>query len=112
MALYRRPVGNPTITVRSVASSTTLTLGDAGGRVEVDSASAAVVTIPPHSDVALPLRTTIEIAQVGAGQITGTAGVGVTARAPYGQKTIGQYSSMFIFQQATDVWWFSGDVTT
>jgi len=90
----------------------TLVLSDAGKCVEGNNASAITLTIPPNTSVAFPVGTVIEVFQQGAGQITVTAGSGVTLRAPDGAKTAKQYASASLRQRATDEWVLAGNVTT
>lgn len=90
----------------------TLVLADAGKCVEGNNASAITLTIPPNTSVAFPVGTVIEVFQQGAGQITVTAGSGVTLRAPDGAKTAKQYASASLRQRATDEWVLAGNVTT
>ena len=87
----------------------TLVLADASTTVELTSADAVAVTVPPHSSVAYPVGTVITLRQHGAGQVTVTAGVGVTLRAPVGAKTAHQYGAVAIVQRAADEWVISGD---
>jgi hypothetical protein len=93
-------------------ASYTLVLGDAWKIVELNSASAVNLTVPPNSSVAFPVGTTIEVLQYGAGQVTLVAGSGVTLRAPGSRlKTTGQYSSASLRKRATDEWVVAGDLS-
>lgn len=99
------------VTVDAQTTSYTLTIGDYGRAVEVTSASATTVTIPPNSSVAFPVGTIIEIAQLGAGQVTIAAGSGVAMHsAGTLVHTRVQYSSVSIRKQATDTWLLVGDL--
>jgi hypothetical protein len=93
-------------------TSYTLVLTDAGKCVEGNNASAITLTIPPNSSVAFPVGTVVEVFQQGAGQITVTAGAGVTLRAPDGAKLAKQYASASIRQRAADEWVLAGNVST
>ncbi len=87
----------------------TLVLTDAIKAVEINSASNKTVTIPPHSDVAFPVGTTLEIYRRGAGTVTIAAGSGVTTRA----KALGvspQHGVARLRQRASDEWVISGDL--
>jgi hypothetical protein len=56
----------------------TTVLADDGKLVTCDNASPIALTIPPASSVAYGIGTQINIMQLGAGQVTITAGAGVT----------------------------------
>lgn len=58
--------------------SFTYALRDANGYKRVNSAGAATATIPPDSAVFFPPGATLTLEQTGAGQVTMTAGAGVT----------------------------------
>ena len=98
--------------VNTQTSSYTLVLGDAGKVVEVNNASANTLTVPPNSSVAFPIGTYVNFAQIGAGQTTVTAGVGVTLRNRAGLKTFAQYSIGVLYKRGTDEWVVGGDMTT
>jgi hypothetical protein len=89
----------------------TLVLGDAGKVLEMNNASAITLTVPTNASVAFPVGTVLEVWQQGAGQVS-VAGSGITFRAPGGQKTRVQYSTISLRKQATDTWVISGDSTT
>jgi|SRR3972149_1744 len=89
----------------------TLVIGDAGKVVEMNNAAAITLTVPTNASVAFAVGTVMEIWQQGAGQVT-LAGAGITFRAPGGQKTRVQYSTISLRKQATDTWVVSGDSTT
>lgn len=89
----------------------TLALADAGTAVEGTNASPTTFVVPPNSSVAFLTGTVIEIYQA-AGQITVSAGSGVTLRAPNGQKTASLYSTLSIRQRSADEWVISGSATT
>lgn len=105
-----------TVVANTQTSSYTLVLGDAGKTIEMNSASATVVTIPPNSSVAFPVGTVIEICRIGAGSVTITDGVGVTIpnrleSAGTTSRTIAnQWSTAAIRKRATDVWVLVGDI--
>ncbi|HEX4432846.1 MAG TPA: hypothetical protein VHZ96_26470 [Frankiaceae bacterium] len=100
------------ITSNAQTDTYTLVLADAGKVVEGNKATAFTITIPPVSSVAFPVGTVLEIFQLGAGQLTVAAGVGVTLHAPFGAKTAAQYSSIGLRMRANDEWCLSGDTTT
>jgi hypothetical protein len=99
--------------VRAVSAKTanyTAVLADAGQVVEMNVAAANTFTIPPNSSVAFPIRTYINLAQLGAGQTTITAGAGVTIRSRNGLKLAGQYAVATLYKRGTDEWVVGGDV--
>ncbi len=80
----------------------TLALGDLGKAVDVNSATAKAVTVPPNATVAYPIGALIEVHQVGAGAVTLTAGVGVTLE---GSTTVpAQGGSLLLRKRATNTW--------
>jgi hypothetical protein len=92
----------------------TTVLDDNGKLVTQSNASAIATTIPLNSSVAYPVGAQINIAQMGAGQVTisGSVGVtiastGATATAP---KLRAQYSTATAVQTATDTWLIMGDI--
>lgn len=90
----------------------TLVLADAATLIRQNVASANTVTIPPNSSVAFPIGTQIIITQTGAGQITFTAGAGVTINSAGGAtKSRVQYSTATIIKTLTDTWLLSGDIS-
>lgn len=89
----------------------TLALADQGKVVELTSATAVTVTVPPNSSVAFPVGTVIEFLQYGAGQATLAAGSGVTLRNPSSLTTRAQYSTVAIRKRDTDEWCANGDLT-
>ncbi len=73
------------------------------------------MTIPPNSSVAYPEGAQINMAQLGAGQVTVSGGSGVTivstgatASAP---KARAQYSTLTAVQTSTDNWLIMGDIS-
>ncbi|TGT76159.1 hypothetical protein EN809_000600 [Mesorhizobium sp. M2E.F.Ca.ET.166.01.1.1] len=86
-------------------------IGDANGTIEMNVGTANTLTIPPNSSVAFPISTVINFTQLGAGQTTVTAGVGVTLRNRNGLKTAGQYAMGTLYKRGTDEWVVGGDVS-
>src|ERR1017187_5294122 len=56
----------------------TFVIADANNFVQFTNGSAVTATIPPNSTAAFPVGTVIAAEQAGAGQVTATAGAGVT----------------------------------
>lgn len=100
------------VTANLQTASYTLVLTDAGKVVEMNSASATTVTVPPNSSVAFPIGTVIEVGRLGAGSVTLVAGSGVTIRIPTGSSLIlrAQYSTVGLRKRAADEWVASGDL--
>jgi hypothetical protein len=92
-------------------TSYTTVLGDDGKLITADNAAAITLTIPPNSSVAFGIGTQINIMQLGAGQVTITAGAGVTFRSAGTKvKTNGQYSVATCVKIATDTWVLVGNL--
>jgi len=131
--LTNKTLTSPTINGATIATSTltspkinlginaqtgttyTTVLDDNGKLVTQTNASAIATTIPLNSSVAYPVGAQINIAQMGAGQVTisGAGGVtiastGATATAP---KLRAQYSTATAVQTATDTWLIMGDIS-
>lgn len=80
----------------------TLVLTDAGKAIEVSSATAKSVTVPPNATVAFPLGTVLEVAQAAAGAVSLVAGAGVTFEG--GTTTPAQGGSLLLRKLGTDNW--------
>jgi hypothetical protein len=98
-------------TPRLKTASYTLAFFDADKSIEMNTAGASTITVPPDSSVKFPLGIKIEIVQVGAGQVTIAAGAGVTLRTARSLTTRVQWSVVFLQKRATDEWVVSGDLT-
>lgn len=108
------PLINVGINAQTGTSYTTV-LADNGKLVTQTNASAITTTIPPNASVAYPVGAQINVAQLGAGQVTFAQGAGVTivstgatASAP---KLRAQYSTATAIQTATDTWLVVGDIS-
>lgn len=93
----------------------TTVLDDNGKLVTLSNASAITLTIPPNSSVAYSVGAQLNLAQLGAGQVTFAQGSGVTivstgatANAP---KLRAQYSTATAVQTSTDNWLVMGDIS-
>lgn len=92
-------------------TSYTTVLADDGKLVTCDNGSAIALTIPPNSSVAYGIGTQINIMQLGAGQVTVTAGAGVTLRSAGSKlKTSAQYAVVTCAKIATDTWVVVGNL--
>lgn len=108
------PVINLGLNAQTGTTYTTV-LTDNGKLVTLSNASAITLTIPLNSSVAYATGAQINLAQLGAGQVTiqGASGVtinstGATATAP---KLRAQYSSATCIKTATDTWLVLGDIS-
>ena len=107
------PLINLGINAQTGTTYTTV-LADNGKLITQTNASAIATTIPLNSSVAYPVGAQLNIAQLGAGQITvaGASGVtvvstGATAATP---QTRAQYSTLTCVQTSTDNWLVMGDI--
>lgn len=108
------PLINLGINAQTGTTYTTV-LADNGKLVTLTNGSAIAVTIPLNSSVAYPVGAQINMAQLGAGQVTvsGAGGVtvvstGATAATP---KTRAQYSTLTAVQTSTNNWLVMGDIS-
>jgi len=94
----------------------TFVLADQGKYITASNASAITVSIPTNASVAFPVGTSIDLIQIGAGQVTVSAAssgtttiysTGATAASP---KTRVQYSALTCKKISTDVWHVIGDI--
>lgn len=93
-------------------ASYTLTADDAMGfPVEMNSATAVTVTVPPNAQPGFFKGNVVTVVQTGAGQVTFAPGAGVTLRTPRSLTTRAQYSTVHLRQMATNVWILEGDLT-
>ncbi len=90
----------------------TFVIGDRLKVVTLNNASAITLTIPPNSSVAFAVGTSIDIIQLGAGQVTVAGGTGVTVNSTPTLKLRAQYSVGSCLKIATDTWVFMGDLAT
>jgi hypothetical protein len=97
------------VEVTDQSADYTLTTRDAGTVIRFTGESAAVLTVPPHADVAFPEGTVIVIYQDGAGQVTVAAGAGVTLDGEM-VKTAAQNALISLTQPALDEWALTGDL--
>lgn len=106
---------NPSSVVQIINTQTAnyiFALADAGKIVEMNLGVAGTLTVPPNSDVALPVGTRIDVVQYGAGAITLTPGIGVTLRvnALLTLVTHGTYSGCTLYKRGTNEWVCVGDL--
>jgi hypothetical protein len=95
-----------------IGTSYTAVLLDAHKTVTMTNASASTLTVPPNSSVTFAIGDQINIMQLGAGQVTITAGSGVTIRSSGSKlKLTGQYSVATVVQIAADTWMAVGNLS-
>ena len=87
-------------------------LSDDGKLLTCDNAASIALTIVPNSTAAFGIGTQINIAQLGAGQVTITAGAGVTLNSSGAKlKTKDQYSVATCVKTDTNTWFVVGDLS-
>jgi len=92
-------------------TSYTTVLTDDGKLITCSNASAIALTIPPNSSVAYGIGTQINIAQLGAGTVTITAGAGVTLNSAGAKlKTDAQYAVATCVKTDTNTWFVVGNL--
>ena len=90
----------------------TTVLADDGKLVTCDNAASIALTIPPNSSVAYGIGTQINIAQLGAGTVTITAGAGVTLNSAGAKlKTDAQYAVATCVKTDTNTWFVVGNLS-
>ena len=90
----------------------TTVLADDGKLITCSNASAIALTIPPNSSVAYGIGTQINIAQLGAGQVTITAGAGVTLNSSGTKlKLKDQYAVATCVKTDTNTWFVVGSLS-
>lgn len=100
-----------TVTINAqTGTAYTLVLTDASKLVTLSNAAAIALTVPTNAAVAFPVGATLDVAQLGAGQVT-VSGAGTTLNGTPGLKTRAQYSRIRLIKTATDTWLLSGDLS-
>lgn len=93
-------------------TSYTIVLADAQKFVTMSNASASTWTVPPNSSVAFTIGDQVNVVQLGAGQVTITAGSGVTINSEGSKlKLKGQYAAATVLKTATDNWVAIGNLS-
>lgn len=90
----------------SYTGNRTLSLTDMEKYLRCTDGSASNLTVPPNTDVAIPVDATVHHRTAGAGKVTVVAGIGVTVNPPFGQTLVtpGAGATISLKQVATDVW--------
>jgi len=102
-------VAQSTLNAQTGTSYTTV-LADASKLITLNNGSAITLTIPANSSVAYPVGTKIDLAQIGAGQVTVAGAGGVTVNSTPTLKFRDQYSAATCIKTATDTWLLVGDL--
>ena len=110
LARYRSTPGARTVGVTSPEGSYTLQLTDAGRTVTFDSADAVSLVVPRHLLVAFPVKTRVEVVQLGAGSVTIVAGTGVTIESAASLTLADRYTGATLMKIAEDRWVLYGQV--
>jgi hypothetical protein len=93
-------------------TSYTIVLTDAQKFVTMSNASASTWTVPPNSSVAFTIGDQVNVVQLGAGQVTITAGSGVTINSEGSKlKLKGQYAAATVLKTGTDTWVAIGNLS-
>ena len=94
-------------------NSYTLVLGDADYLIEMDRATANILTIPNNSSVAFQNGTQVLVTQRGVGQTSIAPDSGVTIRSVGGKlKLTAQYSAATLIKIDTNEWYLFGDIAS
>lgn len=89
-----------------------LALSDLGQIVEMNKATTVDLEIPPEASVAWTPGDRVDVVQIGAGQVTFTAGAGVTINSKDGNLALtGQYSGASLYYRGSDIWVLIGDLS-
>jgi hypothetical protein len=88
----------------------TTVLADQSKLVTLNNGSAITLTIPGNSSVAYPIGTKIDLAQLGAGQVTVAGVAGVTVNATPTLKLRDRYSAATCIKITTNTWLLVGDL--
>jgi hypothetical protein len=90
------------------AGTYTLQAGDTNSLVEFSVTT--TITVPSDS-TSIPVGSTVAILQTGTGQLTVSAGIGVTLNYTPGNKTRAQWSQAVLVKRASNTWVLNGDLT-
>lgn len=107
-------LGNPLSLNAQTGTTYTFVLADAYKLVTASNGSSQTYTIPPSSSVNFELGTTINVVQLGSGQVSLSQGVGVTilstAVTSSAPKIRAQYALATCIKVASDSWVVVGDI--
>jgi hypothetical protein len=89
-------------------SNHTLALSDAGMVIPMNSTSAATVTVPINTSVALPIGTVINVYNMSEEPVTIVGASGVTVR---NSGSLDQYGEVSLRKRATNEWVVAGNLS-
>jgi hypothetical protein len=89
----------------------TLVLADAGKFVTLNNAAAIALTVPLESSVNYAIGTSIDLVQLGVGQVTVAGAGGVTVNSTPGLKLRARYSAATLIKTASNTWVLVGDIS-
>lgn len=93
-----------------IGTTYTLLLVDDSKVVTLSNGSPITVTVPPNASVAFPVGSQVNLVQIDTGQVTVSAGAGVTLRSQGSKvKLNGQYAAASLLKIATDEWVLIGN---
>lgn len=98
------------MTISTYTADHILVLGNASSYVRMDLSVDGAVTVPPNSDVAFAVGTSIQIRAAGSGLVSVLAGSGVTVNTPETLNLRKQHSTASLIKVATDEWDLVGDL--
>jgi hypothetical protein len=102
------------LTINPQTSTTYLiatNLSDNGRLITLNNASGITVTVPTNASAAYPIGSQINLAQIGAGQVTVAGTSGVTVNGTPGLKLRTQYSLATLIKIGNDSWLLTGDLS-
>jgi hypothetical protein len=102
----------PAVTFNAQTGTTyTLALSDASKLVTLSNASPITLTVPAEATTAFPTGSRLDLAQLGAGQVTVSPAAGVTINSKDTNKKLNdQFSAASLIYEGSDVWLLIGDL--
>jgi len=94
-----------------IGTTYTLLATDQNALVTLTNANAITVTVPTNADQPFPIGAAVDLAQLGAGQVTIVGDTGVTVNGTPGLKLRTQYSGATIIKLDTNQWVLLGDLS-
>ena len=98
------------ITINPQANDYQLVIADDGNMIDMQKATATILTVPAYATVPFVVGTTITVRQGGTGTVTITPAANVTLNNPDGLRTVNQYSMVSLVKIATNVWTVYGSL--
>jgi len=93
-----------------VGTTYTLVMSDIYKMVTMTNGSAITLNVPANSTTPFPIGTTIDLSQLGAGQVTVASPGTPTVNATPSRAFRAQYSAATLIKYATDTWLLVGDL--